>query len=272
MKTFVLFSLLILMNQSHGAFQLTVNESIKPAVKVRKAAPKSKRILPVSKVANKNIVKEKQPNTAVVKASDTVLSSSNANLKSTPQAKHPTPNVSAIKSSENKYEELVRRLDEAGVKKEKLRTDANSEDKNSFLKTTPSPSQPSAKPVSMATDNLIAQVNVPKKVAVPMISEKQVIKPLLMAKKGDTVEQVLDGWAKTNSYVVVYELGIWKRIKDLKLSTSTVFDDDFSVSVKSFLDRLNSLSQLKNNNVTLFGCDYYKNKHMMIKANEECDK
>lgn len=103
----------------------------------------------------------------------------------------------------------------------------------------------------------------------PLVSENQMLKPLLLAAKGATVEKVFSEWAEKNSYTVVYELGVWERIKDMKLSTNATFDSNFEVAVEEFLEALNGLKQLKQNSVELSGC-IYPNRYVVIKANQEC--
>lgn len=80
---------------------------------------------------------------------------------------------------------------------------------------------------------------------------------------GNTVDDVLTKWAGKSNHMIRYELGIWKRIKQLTISIDTDYNSDFKGAVHEFLGALNMTPQLRENNVSLMGC-FYKNNVVKI--------
>lgn len=87
---------------------------------------------------------------------------------------------------------------------------------------------------------------------------------------GQKVEDILNGWASEANYTIKYNLGIWSRVKELTISISAQYGDQYTGAVESFLGDLNSTPQLVSQNVSLHGC-MYMNKVIEI-TDKECGK
>lgn len=110
-----------------------------------------------------------------------------------------------------------------------------------------------------------------KGVSVGIIDADEPIKPLLGMSKGQTFKAVLSEWAKSERYQVVFDLGVWERVKELKMSVNYLFTTDLKESVENYLDLLNSTPSIKQNDVSLHAC-FYSNRFFKVTTNSsDCE-
>ena len=105
----------------------------------------------------------------------------------------------------------------------------------------------------------------------PLIAPSTKLKASLSAKKGETVQAVLEKWAKKNRYGIIFELGEWERVLKLPLAADIYYSSDFIGSVKEFLENLNELDQFKENKIILHSC-FFTNPFVEIVLNDCGDK
>jgi hypothetical protein len=244
MKYFTLLVLLV-MAPSYASFKVTVLSTEKPDIK-KNEAPVDKPAISLSKgkqSTHESSLSTNKEKPVIVKAKM---------MKPNPQVN--TEPVPSFKTVEKKPAPIER-----GNPAHAAVGDLSVHPKNKYAE---------LKEIKKAKQ-LSGEMNKPAKVQ-SLLDSSEPIKPLFELTQGDTFAGVLERWADTERHRVVFDLGVWNRIQELKMTVNYLFTTELKSSVEQFLDLLNETENLKSNDVTLHAC-FFQNKYIKVTTNSECE-